>query len=86
MMQGFGEVRANSALVKAKLRCSTYENQRNLTLTATAMHIYFAFVKSDRQSACRVTKKVECCGAKQGKKKQLTASTPDGKLTASKPK
>ena len=34
------------------------------------MHVYFAFVKSDRQSACRVTKVVECCGAKQGKKKK----------------
>ena len=33
------------------------------------MHVYFAFVKSDRQSACRATKVVECCGAKQGKKK-----------------
>ena len=32
------------------------------------MHVYFVFVKSDRQSACRVTKVVECSGAKQGKK------------------
>ena len=32
------------------------------------MHVKFAFVKSDRQSACYVTKVVECCGAKQGKK------------------